>query len=84
MPEGRPAVFSVLFPVLAAEFSDAWDYASNTIATVISTEVISPVSALSMARVLNVRSSPFGGATVTRTTGREIVKGPATEATACL
>jgi PiT family inorganic phosphate transporter len=63
----------VLLLVLAAEFVNGWTDAPNVIATVVSTRVLSPFHALSMAAVLNVVGT-MSGTAVAATIGTGIVK----------
>jgi len=62
----------VLFLVLAAEFVNGWHDASNAIATVVSTRVLSPRVALLMATIFNVVGA-FSGTAVAATIGKGIV-----------
>jgi PiT family inorganic phosphate transporter len=62
----------VLLLVLAAEFVNGWHDASNAIATVVSTRVLSPRMALLMATVFNVVGA-FSGTAVAATIGKGIV-----------
>jgi PiT family inorganic phosphate transporter len=61
-----------LFAVLAAEFVNGWTDAPNAIATVISTEVVTPRQAILMAVVMNTVSAAAGTAVAT-TVGKGIV-----------
>jgi PiT family inorganic phosphate transporter len=63
----------VLLLVLAAEFVNGWTDAPNSIATVVSTRVLSPLQALAMASVLNVLGA-MSGTAVAATIGKGIVK----------
>ena len=65
-------LFVVLVLVLAAEFVNGWHDASNAIATVVSTRVLSPRVALGMATVFNVVGA-FSGTAVAATIGKGIV-----------
>jgi len=67
------AVVLVLGLVLAAEFVNGWTDAPNSIATVVSTRVLSPVQALAMASVLNVLGA-MSGTAVAATIGKGIVR----------
>jgi PiT family inorganic phosphate transporter len=58
--------------VLAAEFVNGWTDAPNSIATVVSTRVLTPVQALGMASVLNVVGA-MSGTAVAATIGKGIV-----------
>ena len=62
----------VLFLVLAAEFVNGWHDASNAIATVVSTRVLSPRVAVLMATMFNVVGA-FSGTAVAATIGKGIV-----------
>jgi PiT family inorganic phosphate transporter len=63
----------VLGLVLAAEFVNGWTDAPNSIATVVSTRVLSPFQALGMASVLNVLGA-MSGTAVAATIGKGIVR----------
>ena len=65
-------LFVVLVLVMAAEFVNGWHDASNAIATVVSTRVLSPRVALLMATVFNVVGA-FSGTAVAATIGKGIV-----------
>jgi PiT family inorganic phosphate transporter len=65
-------VLGVLFLVLAAEFVNGWTDAPNSIATVVSTRVLSPFQALAMASVLNALGA-MSGTAVAATIGTGIV-----------
>ena len=62
----------ILGLVLAAEFVNGWTDAPNSIATVVSTRVLSPGQALVMAAVLNVVGA-MSGTAVAATIGKGIV-----------
>ncbi len=62
----------VLLLVLAAEFVNGWTDAPNAIATVVSTRVLRPYTALGLATVLNVAGA-FAGQAVAQTIGKGIV-----------
>jgi inorganic phosphate transporter, PiT family len=62
----------VLLLVLAAEFVNGWHDASNAIATVVSTRVLTPRVAVLMATVFNVVGA-FSGTAVAATIGKGIV-----------
>jgi PiT family inorganic phosphate transporter len=62
-------VLIVLQRVLAAEFVNGWTDAPNSIATVVSTRVLSPFQALIMASVLNVLGA-MSGTAVAATIGK--------------
>ena len=62
----------VLLLVLAAEFVNGWHDASNAIATVVSTRVLSPRVAIVMATVFNAVGA-FSGTAVAATIGTGIV-----------
>lgn len=64
----------VLLLVLAAEFVNGWTDAPNAIATVVSTRVLSPLQAVSMAAVLNIVGALATGTAVAATIGTGIVK----------
>jgi PiT family inorganic phosphate transporter len=63
----------VLALVLAAEFVNGWTDAPNAIATVVSTRVLSPAHALTMATVMNAIGA-MSGTAVAATIGKGIVK----------
>ncbi len=62
----------VLLLVLAAEFVNGWTDAPNSIATVVSTRVLTPVQALIMASVLNLAGA-MSGTAVAATIGKGII-----------
>ena len=62
----------VLALVLAAEFVNGWTDAPNSIATVVSTRVLSPGQALAMASVLNLVGA-MSGTAVAATIGKGII-----------
>jgi PiT family inorganic phosphate transporter len=63
----------VLALVLAAEFVNGWTDAPNAIATVVSTRVLSPAHALTLATVMNAIGA-MSGTAVAATIGKGIVK----------
>lgn len=63
---------AVLGLVLAAEFVNGWTDAPNSIATVVSTRVLTPFQALVMASVLNVFGA-MSGTAVAATIGKGII-----------
>jgi PiT family inorganic phosphate transporter len=67
------ALLSVLFLVLAAEFVNGWTDAPNAIATVVSTHVLRPATAVVMATVLNTLGA-MSGTAVAATIGKGIVE----------
>lgn len=69
-------VLFVLALVLAAEFVNGWTDAPNSIATVVSTRVLTPGQALIMASVLNVLGA-MSGTAVAATIGKGIIKADA-------
>jgi len=69
-----PALVIVLLLVLAAEFTNGWTDAPNAIATVVSTRVLSPFRAVTMAAVLNVCGALLTGTAVAVTVGSGIIK----------
>jgi PiT family inorganic phosphate transporter len=73
-------VLLVLLLVLAAEFVNGWTDAPNSIATVVSTRVLSPFQALAMASVLNVLGA-MSGTAVAATIGKGIVRTEAVNVT---
>ena len=62
----------VLLLVLAAEFANGWTDAPNSIATVVSTRVLTPLQALVMASVLNIVGA-MSGTAVAATIGKGII-----------
>ncbi len=72
MPEISILLVVVLLLVLVAEFVNGWTDAPNAIATVISTRVLSPRSAVVMAVVLNIAGAMMGTA-VAKTIGKGFV-----------
>ena len=72
----EPFVLFVLLLVLAAEFVNGWTDAPNSIATVVSTRVLSPWQALGMASVLNVLGA-MSGTAVAATIGKGIIRAEA-------
>jgi inorganic phosphate transporter, PiT family len=66
------ALYIVLILILAAEFTNGWTDAPNAIATVISTQVLSPLVAVVMAAILNMLGV-LSGTAVAVTIGTEIV-----------
>jgi len=71
MPEA--AIIVVLLLVLGAEFVNGFTDAPNAIATVVSTRVLRPYTAILMASVLNVAGA-LSGTAVAMTIGKGIVK----------
>jgi hypothetical protein len=71
--EIAPVILVVLGLVLAAEFVNGWTDAPNAIATVVSTRVMSPGSALLMASALNILGT-MSGTAVAATIGKGIVR----------
>jgi PiT family inorganic phosphate transporter len=72
----EPALAIVLLLVLAAEFVNGWTDAPNSIATVVSTRVLTPFQALVMASVLNVVGA-MSGTAVAATIGKGIIRAEA-------
>ncbi|HEU4369223.1 MAG TPA: inorganic phosphate transporter [Methylomirabilota bacterium] len=68
-----PFLALVLLLVLAAEFVNGWTDAPNSIATVVSTRVLTPWQALGMASVLNVFGA-MSGTAVAATIGKGIIR----------
>src|SRR4030065_476524 len=69
-----PALIVVLLLVLAAEFVNGWTDAPNAIATVVSTRVLSPLQAVTMAAILNIVGALVTGTAVATTIGTGIIK----------
>jgi len=63
-----------LLLVLAAEFVNGWTDAPNAIATVVSTRVLSPFQAVTMAAVLNILGALVTGTAVAVTIGKGIIQ----------
>ena len=74
MPDAWLALIPVLLLVLAAEFVNGWTDSPNSIATVVSTRVISPRNAVIMAAILNIVGALVTGTAVAATIGKGIVK----------
>ncbi|MBI2209473.1 MAG: inorganic phosphate transporter [Deltaproteobacteria bacterium] len=72
MPEQLWSILPVLLLILAAEFVNGWTDAPNSIATVVSTRVLSPQRAVIMATLLNTAGA-FSGTAVAATIGKGIV-----------
>src|SRR4030042_5249215 len=64
----------VLLLVLAAEFVNGWTDAPNAIATVVSTRVLSPLQAVTMAAILNIVGALVTGTAVATTIGTGIIQ----------
>ena len=73
MPEGLTILVPVLLLVLAAEFVNGWTDAPNSIATVVSTRVLRPSSAVVMAATLNIIGALVTGTAVAVTIGKGFV-----------
>lgn len=73
MAESSVALIVVLALVLAAEFVNGWTDAPNAIATVVSTRVLKPRTAVIMASVLNGLGA-MSGTAVAATIGKDIVR----------
>jgi PiT family inorganic phosphate transporter len=73
-------VLVVLALVVAAEFVNGWTDAPNSIATVVSTRVLTPGQALAMASALNVLGA-MSGTAVASTIGKGIIKAEAVDIT---
>lgn len=73
MSEITAPTLTVLLLVLAAEFVNGWTDAPNAIATVVSTRVLRPSTALLMATGLNIAGA-FSGIAVAQVIGKGIVK----------
>ncbi|MEW6753090.1 MAG: inorganic phosphate transporter [Candidatus Latescibacterota bacterium] len=72
MGEVTIGLLFVLFLVLAAEFVNGWTDAPNAIATVVSTRVLAPRTAVAMATILNTVGA-MSGTAVAATIGKGIV-----------
>jgi len=73
VPDGLAPLIPVLLLVLAAEFVNGWTDAPNSIATVVSTRVLSPSQAVIMAGVLNIVGALVTGTAVAATVGKGLV-----------
>ena len=73
MPDLSLSILFVLLLVLAAEFVNGWTDAPNSIATVVSTRVLSPFQALAMASFFNILGA-MSGTAVAATIGKGIVR----------
>jgi inorganic phosphate transporter, PiT family len=73
MPDLSPLLIIVLLLVLGAEFVNGWTDAPNSIATVVSTRVLSPGQAVVMAATLNIVGAVVTGTAVATTIGQGIV-----------
>ncbi len=69
----EPTIIFVLLLVLAAEFVNGWTDAPNAIATVVSTRVLRPYTAVVMATALNIVGA-FSGIAVAETIGKGFVR----------
>jgi PiT family inorganic phosphate transporter len=69
-----PSLITVLFLVLAAEFTNGLSDAANAIATVVGTRVLKPAQAVIMAALLNLVGVIVTGAAVAATIGKGIVR----------
>jgi PiT family inorganic phosphate transporter len=69
----EPFLLFVLALVLAAEFVNGWTDAPNSIATVVSTRVLTPMQAIAMAAVLNAIGA-MSGTAVAATIGKGIIR----------
>ncbi|MCX5866198.1 MAG: inorganic phosphate transporter [Proteobacteria bacterium] len=73
MPDAIIPLLPVLFLILIAEFVNGWNDAPNAIATVVSTRVLSPFTAIIMAMVLNTAGA-MSGTAVAITIGKGIIR----------
>ena len=73
MSDISSATLVVLMLVLAAEFVNGWTDAPNAIATVVSTRVLRPYTAVVMATALNIAGA-FSGVAVAQVIGKGFVK----------
>lgn len=69
----NPLLFLTLFLILWAEFVDGWTDACNSIATAVTTRVLSPKQAVIMAAIFNMLGA-ISGTAVAETIGKGIVK----------
>jgi PiT family inorganic phosphate transporter len=68
-----PTLLAVLVLILTAEFVNGWTDAPNAIATVVSTRVLSPATAVVMASLFNCLGA-LSGTAVAATIGKDIVE----------
>lgn len=73
MPDFSLFLIFVLILVLAAEFVNGWTDAPNAIATVVSTRVLRPITAVVMASIFNALGA-LSGTAVAATIGKGIVR----------
>jgi len=73
MANALPTLIPVLLLVLAAEFVNGWTDSPNAIATVVSTRVLAPRNAVTMAATLNIVGAVVTGTAVATTMGKGIV-----------
>lgn len=72
MDELSLSLYVLLFLILAAEFTNGWTDAPNSIATVVSTRVFSPLTAIILAAIFNFLGV-LSGTAVAHTIGTEII-----------
>jgi inorganic phosphate transporter, PiT family len=65
-------IIAVVFAALAFDFTNGWNDAANSIATVVATRVLTPFQAVALAAVLNVAGA-FATTAVAKTIGKGIV-----------
>ncbi len=68
------ALLIVLILVLIAEFTNGWTDAPNSIATVVSTQALTPMQAIIMAGFFNALGAALSGTAVAYTVGTEFIK----------
>lgn len=73
MPEISFGLIAVILLILWAEFVNGWTDAPNSIATAISTRVLSPIQAVIMAAIFNLAGVLLAGTAVAMTIGKGIV-----------
>ena len=69
-----PLLLVVVFMTLAFEFSNGWHDAANSIATVVSTRVLTPMRAVAWAAFWNFIAAFFFGTAVASTIGKGLVR----------
>src|SRR5476649_788166 len=68
-----PLLIGVVFLTLAFEFSNGWHDAANSIATVVSTRVLSPMQAVAWAAFFNFVAAFTFGTAVAKTIGGGLI-----------
>ena len=73
MSEMSIEIVLVILLILSAEFVNGWTDAPNAVATVISTRVLRPITAVIMASLFNLAGVLLAGTAVATTIGKGIV-----------